>query len=90
MLSPLEEQANAYARRLGRLIRVHREAAGLRLEDLAAAVGVGIRFIQELEHGKASCQLGRALVVASALGLEPIDLLEQDQSDDILASVRER
>lgn len=90
MSSSLEDQANAYARRLGKLVRAHREAAGLRLEDLAAAVGVGIRFIQELEHGKASCQLGRALVVASALGLDPIDLLERDQSEDILASVRER
>lgn len=31
----LEEQAEDFARRLGVLARAHREAAGLRLEDLA-------------------------------------------------------
>jgi hypothetical protein len=33
------------------------------------ATGVGRRFLIELEGGKASCQLGRSLLVAQALGL---------------------
>jgi len=32
-------------------------------------VGVGVRFIVDLEGGKATTQLGKALAVAEALGL---------------------
>ena len=65
-----------YARRLGGMIRSRRHALGLRLEDLASASGVGIRFVHDLERGKPSCQLGRSLLVAAAVGLRPLDLLE--------------
>jgi hypothetical protein len=47
---------------------------GLRQEDIAFATGYGRRFIIELEAGKASCQLGKALAVAAAVGLRPLDL----------------
>lgn len=42
--------------------------------DLAAASGVGERFVRELEKGKASCQLEKSLLVARMLGIkfEPI------------------
>lgn len=76
----IEAQAQNYAHRLGALIRARREAAGLRMEDLAGAAGVGVRFIHDLETGKPSCQLGRSLVVAASLGLNPIDLLEEDEA----------
>lgn len=66
------------ARRFGRLVRQRREALGLRLDDLALAAGVGRRFVHELETGKPSCQLGRAMMVAASLGLRPIDLLEAE------------
>jgi hypothetical protein len=33
------------------------------------------RFLIELEAGKPSCQLGRSLLVAEALGLSPADFL---------------
>lgn len=45
-------------------------------DQLALATGVGRRFLIELEAGKASCHLGRSLVVAEALGLQPADLLK--------------
>ncbi|CAM2894108.1 anaerobic benzoate catabolism transcriptional regulator [Brevundimonas diminuta] len=76
----IEEQAHDYARRLGALIRARREAVGLRMEDLAGAAGVGVRFIHDLETGKPSCQLGRSLAVAASLGLDLIDLLEEDEA----------
>jgi hypothetical protein len=41
----------------------------MRQDQLALATGVGRRFLIELEGGKASCQLGRSLLVAQALGL---------------------
>ena len=54
---------------LGALVRDERKAQGLTQEQLAGLTGVGVRFVRELEAGKESCQLGRALQVATALGL---------------------
>lgn len=54
---------------LGLRIRQERKAQDLTQEQLAGLTGVGVRFVRELEAGKESCQLGRALQVASALGL---------------------
>jgi DNA-binding XRE family transcriptional regulator len=41
----------------------------MRQDQLALATGVGRRFLIDLEAGKPSCQLGRSLLVAEALGL---------------------
>ncbi|RJF94904.1 transcriptional regulator [Oleomonas cavernae] len=53
---------------IGRLVRQARKAAGLRQDELAGAAGVGLRFVVDLEAGKATAQLGKALQVLSALG----------------------
>ena len=66
-------------RAFGALLRQRRGVLGLSQSDLALASGVGRRFIIELEAGKASCQLGKALVVAEALGIRVVDLMEQSQ-----------
>jgi DNA-binding XRE family transcriptional regulator len=47
----------------------------MRQDELALATGVGRRFLIDLEAGKPSCQLGRSLLVADALGLRVTDLL---------------
>ena len=52
----------------GRIIRENRLNQGLRQAQLAAAAGVGLRFLIELERGKPTAQLGKALAIASALG----------------------
>ncbi len=57
------------AQDLGKLIRETRKASKVTQKELAAACGVGIRFIQDLEKGKASCELGKALLVALMLGI---------------------
>ena len=46
----------------------------MRQDELALVTGVGRRFLIELEAGKPSCQLGRSLLVANALGLTPADI----------------
>jgi DNA-binding XRE family transcriptional regulator len=38
-------------------------------KDLAMTSGAGLRFIIDLEKGKPTCQLGKALEIARALGL---------------------
>ena len=55
---------------LGRAIREARRDQGLRQPDLAAAAGTSVRFIVELEKGKPTIQLGKALHVLRMLGLE--------------------
>jgi hypothetical protein len=35
--------------------------------------GVGVRFIHDLEAGKPSCQLGKALAVGRVLGISIVD-----------------
>ena len=54
---------------LGHLIRTTRNELGLKQEQLAAAAGVGLRFLIELERGKPTVQLAKTLSVLDALGL---------------------
>lgn len=53
---------------IGTLIRQERKEQGLRQDQLAAAAGVGIRFVVDLERGKPTVQLGKVLAVLDALG----------------------
>ena len=68
-------RASETAFAFGSLIRSRRKALNMRQDELALATGVGRRFLIELEAGKPSCQLGRSLLVADALGLRVTDLL---------------
>lgn len=54
--------------RIGAIIREARRGQGLRQDQLAGAAGVGVRFIVELEAGKPTVQLGKALSVLAVLG----------------------
>jgi len=56
--------------KLGLLVKQARKEQALTQEQLAATAGVGVRFIRELEHGKASCHIGKALTVVAMLGLD--------------------
>jgi len=55
---------------IGQAIRRARKAMGLRQPELAAAAGVGLRFLVELERGKPTVQLGLTLMVLRAVGLD--------------------
>jgi len=57
---------------LGNLARAHRKACGLTLEQTAGVGGMGTRFLSELERGKPTAQLGKALEVLQLLGLEVV------------------
>lgn len=54
---------------LGRMIRSERRRQKLRQGELAALVGVGNRFLSDLENGKPTVELGRAMQVLTMLGL---------------------
>lgn len=53
---------------IGTLVRQTRVAQGLRQDQLAAAAGVGVRFLVELERGKPTVRLAKVLAVLNALG----------------------
>jgi len=53
---------------IGIVVRQARQAQGLRQDQLAAAAGVGLRFLVELERGKPTVRLAKVLAVLHALG----------------------
>lgn len=55
---------------IGRLIRSTRKALGVTQRDLAMSAGTGLRFIIDLEKGKPTCHLGKALAVLRTLGIK--------------------
>ena len=69
-----EQRASRAALAFGSLIRGRRKGLKMRQDQLALATGVGRRFLIDLEAGKPSCQLGRSLLVADALGLRLVDM----------------
>jgi y4mF family transcriptional regulator len=66
----------------GRLIRTRRRSLGLSQLDLALTINAGERFIVDLEKGKPSCQLGKALQAAAALGIRLGDVAGAEWNDD--------
>ena len=58
------------ANQLGDALRAARKQLGLTQPQLALAAGVGVRFIVDLEAGKATVQLQQVLRVIDALGGE--------------------
>ena len=71
------------AARFGVLVRQRREALKLRQDDLALAAGVGRRFVIDLEAGKPTCQLGKALLVAFAVGLRPLEFMRGEADEEV-------
>lgn len=55
---------------IGEKVREARKSLGVSQKDLALTSGTGVRFIIELENGKPSCQLGKALTVMQTLGIK--------------------
>jgi y4mF family transcriptional regulator len=55
----------------GQAIRRARKRQGLTQEQFAGLLGTGTRFVSDLERGKTTIQLGKALAAAQLLGLEP-------------------
>jgi transcriptional regulator with XRE-family HTH domain len=70
----VDRRASEAALAFGTQIRSRRKTLKMRQDELALATGVGRRFLIDLEAGKSSCQLGRSLVVANALGLRLADV----------------
>jgi y4mF family transcriptional regulator len=57
-------------RQIGTLIRTTRKNLSVTQKDLALTSGTGLRFIIDLEKGKETCEIGKALTVLHTLGIK--------------------
>jgi HTH-type transcriptional regulator/antitoxin HipB len=55
---------------LGIIVRQQRKSQGATQVEFASLCGVGVRFISDLENGKATIEIGKTLQVLNSLGLE--------------------
>ena len=60
------------SKKLGLIIKNQRKSLGLTQTEVALSCDVGIRFISDLENGKPSCQIEKALLVMESIGLNII------------------
>ena len=51
------------------MIRDTRKKLGVTQKDLALTSGTGLRFVIELEKGKETCEIGKALRVLQTVGI---------------------
>jgi y4mF family transcriptional regulator len=57
-------------KQVGTLIRQTRKNLGVTQKDLALTSGTGLRFVIDLEKGKETCEIGKALTVLQTLGIK--------------------
>jgi len=57
---------------LGAIIRAFRKSQQLTLEKVSGLTNISMRFLSELERGKETAELGKALTMLNKLGLEVI------------------
>ncbi len=55
---------------IGSLIKQTRKSLGVTQKDLALTAGTGLRFVIDLEKGKETCEIGKALTVLQTLGIK--------------------
>ena len=55
---------------IGALIRDTRKKMGVTQKNLALTSGTGMRFIIDLEKGKETCEIGKALAILNTLGIK--------------------
>jgi len=65
------------AKTFGEVVRKYRKKHGATQTQVAALANTGLRFISELENGKPTVQLDKALRVAKILGIK-IEISDTD------------
>ena len=55
---------------IGKSIRDTRKRLGVTQRALALTSGTGLRFVIDLENGKETCEIGKALTVIQTLGIQ--------------------
>ncbi len=55
---------------IGNILRQKRKSQGLTLEQVAQHCGLSMRFVSEVERGKATAEFGKVLFLLSAVGVD--------------------
>ena len=55
---------------LGKAIKERRKKLGITQKYVSDFTGFSVSFLSELENGKATCELGKALYIINLLGLD--------------------
>ena len=55
---------------IGQIVRESRKRLRVTQKDLALTSGTGLRFVIDLEKGKETCQIGKALTILQTLGIK--------------------
>ena len=58
------------AKDFGMIIRDERRRQGMTQADLAGLADVGVTFLSQLENGKDSAEIGKAIQVMTMLGID--------------------
>ena len=74
---------------LGRLVRAHRVASGLRIDDAAALCGVSVDLLSRLENGRSGVSTDRLLKVLDALGLVML-VVDKAKLPKVLSALADR
>jgi len=56
-------------REIGKVVRETRKRLGVTQKGLALTAGTGLRFVIDLEKGKETCEIGKALTILHTLGI---------------------
>ncbi len=70
-----EKDNSDLLKRLGHRVRRYRKQRGMTLKELAAATGLSLRFVAQLEAGEGNIAVSRLALVAEALGVGIADLI---------------
>ena len=54
---------------IGEIVKNRRKKLGLKQKDAAGLLGVGVRFLSELERGKETLSIGKVLQVLTGLNI---------------------
>ncbi|MCF0129122.1 MAG: helix-turn-helix transcriptional regulator [Pseudobutyrivibrio sp.] len=58
------------ANSFGKAIKDRRKALGYTQQELSDFCGMSTSFLSNLENGKETCEIGKAMYIASILGLD--------------------
>ena len=56
--------------KFGEAVRERRKALGYTQQDVSKVTGLSVSFLSDLERGKETAELGKAIFVAEMLGLD--------------------
>ena len=73
---------------LGQLMRSHRKGRGWTLKMVSGFANVSMRFLSELERGKETAEIGKALHALRLLGLELVILPRREVPPSMRRVVR--